>query len=337
MFSFNKYKKVLVVAEISANHGQNFKKAVELIKKAAECGVDAVKFQTYTQDTITIDSRQKYFQIKHPKWGGQSLYQLYKSAYTPWSWFKKLKQVTDDCGLMFFSTAFDRISVDFLEELGVLFHKIASFELVDLPLIEYISKTGKPLIISTGMGSIEEIREALNKAKKSGASEVMLLKCVSAYPAQPCEMNLHTITDMQKRFGCPVGLSDHTLGIGVAVAAVPLGIKLVEKHFISSRRFKTPDSFFSLEPRELKGLIENIRIAQESMGKVHYGLTQEQMKNKIFRRSLFVVEDMKAGDIFSRPGQKELRDIHGRRVHRFYHATYTRESFSDGALLWLVL
>jgi len=309
--NFKNLRNCFIVAEISANHGQVFNRAVALIKKAKECGVDAVKFQCYTPDTLTIDCNNKYFKIKHPKWGGQTLYQLYQKAYTPWDWLKKLKNVAEDLGLIFFATAFDKTAVDFLEELDVPIHKIASFELVDLPLIEYIAKTKKPLILSTGMATLEEIKEAVDTAKKAGAKDIILLKCVSSYPAVPKEMNLRTIPDMAKRFNLPIGLSDHTLGIATSIAGVCLGAKLIEKHFCLSRKIKTPDSFFSLEPEELKSLVENIRIAETSLGKIHYGLTEDEKKSRVFRRSLFVVKDIKKGEIFSQENIKSIRPADG--------------------------
>ncbi len=322
--SSEKCSPCFIVAEISANHGQDFNRAVEMIKKAKACGADAVKFQCYTPDTLTIDVGNKYFWIRHAKWGGQTLYQLYKKAYTPWSWFKKLKKIADDLGLIFFATAFDKTSVDFLEGLKVPFHKIASFELVDLPLIEYMAKTGKPIILSTGMAALSEIKEAVNTAKKSGAKEVTLLKCVSSYPANAEDINLNTIPDMKARFGCRVGLSDHTLGIGVSIAAASLGAEVIEKHFILSRRLKTPDGFFSIEPDELKELVKNIRIVEKALGGIHYGLTDEERKTVVYRRSIFAVKDIKKGEVLTernirsiRPGYglcpKYLEDIFGRK------------------------
>ena len=321
----NKSNRCFIVAEISANHGQNFNRAVALIKKAKQCGVDAVKFQAYTPDTLTIDINNKYFKIKHSKWSGQTLYQLYKTAYTPWSWFKKLKRIADDLGIIFFATSFNKTAVDLLEELKVPIHKIASFELVDLPLIEYVAKTKKPLIMSTGMATIQEIKEAVNTAKKAGAKDIILLKCVSSYPAKPEEMNLKTLPDIKKKFNCPIGLSDHTLGIGASIAAVCLGARVIEKHFTLSREFETPDSFFSIEPQELKSLVENIRVAEKSLGKVHYSLTKAQKKSRIFRRSLIAVKNIQKGEAFAeenirsiRPGYglhpRYLKDILGRRA-----------------------
>lgn len=301
----------LIVAEISCNHLQRYDMAVRMIKKAKECGADAVKFQCYTPDTMTIDVDNAHFRIKHSKWGGQTLYQLYKKAYTPWHWFKKLKKTADDLGLIFFATAFDKTSVDFLEELKVPFHKIASFELVDLPLIAYAAQTKKPIILSTGMATLSEIKEAVNIAKKSGAKDITLLKCVSSYPANPEEMNLSTIPDMKERFGCRMGLSDHTLGLGVSLAAVVLGAKVIEKHFTISRKIKTPDSFFSIEPHELKFLVENIRIAEKAIGRVFYGSSAEEKKNRVFRRSLFAVDDIKKGKILTGRNIRSIRPGNG--------------------------
>lgn len=307
----NQKAKTFIIAEVSANHNQSLNRAIAMIKKAKECGADAVKFQCYTPDTMTIDCDNKYFRIKHPKWGGQTLYQLYQKAYTPWKWFKRLKSVADDLGIIFFATAFDKKSVDFLEDLKVPFHKIASFELVDLPLIEYAAKTKKPLILSTGMATLPEIKAAVDTAKRAGAKEVILLKCVSSYPAKPKEMNLQTISDLKQRFKVPVGLSDHTLGIGVSVASVLLGAQLIEKHFTLSRKIKSADCFFSAEPQELKNLVENVRVAEEAAGKVHYGLTKEEVKNQIFRRSLFVVQSIKKGEILTEENIKSIRPGHG--------------------------
>ena len=302
---------VLIIAEVSANHGQDFNRAVNMIKAAKECGADAVKFQAYTPDAMTINADNKYFQIKHPQWGGQTLDQLYKKAYTPWDWFKRLKKIADDWGIVFFATAFDKGAVDLLEEIDVPIHKIASFELVDLPLIEYVAKTKKPLILSTGMADICEIQEAVATARNNGVKELTLLKCISSYPAKPEEMNLKTIPHMKALFQCPVGLSDHSLGIGASVCAVALGAVIIEKHFTLSRKTKTLDSFFSIEPKELKELVENIRIAEKTLGKIHYGLTVEERKSRIFRRSLFVVKDINKGEIFTEENLKSIRPANG--------------------------
>jgi pseudaminic acid synthase len=311
MKKYSRSNRCLIVAEISANHGQDLKKAVMMIKKAKECGADAVKFQAYTPDSLTIDVDNRYFGIKHPKWGGQTLYQLYKKAYTPLGWFKGLKKAADKCGILFFATAFDKESVDFLEELKVPLHKIASFELVDLPLIEYIAKTGKPLILSTGMATYAEIREAVNAAKRAGTKKLTLLKCVSNYPAKPEEMNLKTIAHMRDSFGCPIGLSDHTLEPEVSIAAVSMGAALIEKHFTLSRKEKTPDSFFSIEPEELKNLVTSIRTVEKALGNIHYGLTKDEKRSRTFRRSLFVVKDIKKGERFTEDNIRSIRPADG--------------------------
>ncbi len=328
MFDFRKLKRTFIVAEISANHGQSLARAKSLIKKAKDCGVDAVKFQAYTPETLTIDCGNKYFKIKHPKWGGQTLFQLYKKAYTPWNWFKQLKKTADDLGLIFFATAFDKAAVDFLEGIGVPFHKIASFELVDLPLIEYTVKTGKTVILSTGMASFKEISEAVRAARGRNKDNIVLLRCVSSYPARPEEMNLRTILHMKNKFGVPVGISDHTLGTSISVAAVALGAIMVEKHFTLSRKNKTPDSFFSLEPRELKMLVENIRDAEKALGGIEYGLTPGQKKNIIFRRSLFAVEDIKAGEEFSENNIRSIRPWYGL-VPKYQNKVFGRKAKRD--------
>jgi len=302
---------VKVVAEVSANHGGDLKKALSMVKVAKECGADAVKFQAYTPDTITANFKNRYFEIKHPKWGNQTLYELYRKAYTPWEWFKPLKRRAERLGITFFATAFDKTSVDFLEGLNVPFHKIASFELVDLALIEYTAKTKKPLMLSTGMSKLNEIKEAVGVAKKAGTRDLTLLKCVSSYPAKPSEMNLETIADLRRVFGCRVGLSDHTLGIGASVAAVSMGAKVIEKHFTLSRKIKTPDSFFSIEPGELRELVSNVRIAEEALGRVYYGLTKEEKKNRVFRRSLFAVGDIQKGEVLTEEKVKSIRPGYG--------------------------
>ncbi|MDD5560617.1 MAG: pseudaminic acid synthase [Candidatus Omnitrophica bacterium] len=296
-----------IIAEISANHYQKIDNAIKMIKAAKEAGADAVKFQVYTPDTITFNSNNDYFKIKSGKWKGQTLYELYKKAYTPWGWFKKLKTIADNLGLAFFATAFDKTAIDFLEDLKVPFHKIASFELIDLSLIEYAAKTKKPIILSTGMATIQEIREAVNIAKKSGSKDITLLKCVSSYPADPREMNLSTILDMKKRFGCRVGLSDHTLGTAVSIAAVCLGAIVVEKHFTLSRKIKTPDSSFSIEPIELKELVNSVRMAERAVGDVFYGPTAKEKTSLDFRRSLFAVKDISRGEQLTEENIRSIR------------------------------
>jgi len=309
--NFKNLKNCFIVAEISANHGQDFNRAVSLIKEAKRCGADAVKFQCYTPDTLTINCNNKYFKVKHHKWGGQTLYQLYQKAYTPWNWFKELKKIAEDLGIIFFATSFDKKSVDFLENLDVPIHKIASFELIDLPLIEYIAKTKKPLILSTGMATLKEIKEAIDTAKKAGAKDIILLKCVSSYPAKPEEMNLITIQDMKKRFKLPVGLSDHTLNITTSIVAISLGAKLIEKHFTLSREINTPDNFFSLEPKEFEELVKNIKIVESLIGKIHYGPTKGEKIELKNRRSLFAIKDIKKGEPFTEENIRSIRPSFG--------------------------
>lgn len=304
-------KGVFCVAEISANHGKDIDRAIMMIKKAKQCGVDGVKFQCYTPDTITVNCDNKYFKIKHPKWGGQTLYELYDKAYTPWEWFPRLKKISEKEGLVFFATAFDKSSVDFLEKIDVPFHKIASFELVDIPLIEYAAKTKKSLVISTGMANVKEIKEAVCAAKKNGAREVILLKCVSSYPANPSDMNLLTMSDMAKKFRVPVGISDHTLEIGVSVAAVALGAIMVEKHFTLSRNIETPDSFFSSEPYEMNYLVRTIRTVEKALGGIRYGMTEKEKSSKVFRRSLFAVRDINRGERLTENNVKSIRPSDG--------------------------
>lgn len=309
--NFSKPKHCTVIAEISANHGRSFKRALRLIKEAKAAGADVVKFQTYTADSLTINCSRKYFRVKHPKWGGRTLYQLYDSAYTPWDWFPDLKRAADDEGITFFSTAFDTKAVDLLEELDVPAHKIASFELSDTGLIEYMAATKKPLILSTGAATVAEIRVAIDAARRAGARKIILLKCVSNYPARPADMNLRTIPDMARRFGYPVGLSDHSLGTGVSVAAVTLGAVMIEKHFTLSRKIETADNFFSMEPTEMKQLVEEVRTAEQALGKVFYGMTDSERKGSQSKRSLFVVQDMKAGERFTEENVRAIRPSDG--------------------------
>jgi N-acetylneuraminate synthase len=318
---------VYIVAEISANHNQDFEQAARLLQAAKDAGADAVKFQTYTPDTMTIRSDRKHFRIDGSLWDGWTLYDLYAKAYTPWEWQPKLKEMAEKIGLDFLSTPFDPMSVDFLDRMGVTAYKVASFEIVDLPLIEVLANTGKPLIISTGMATLGEIEDAVQAAQKGGTREIALLKCTSAYPAPPEEANLRTIPHLAEAFGLPVGLSDHTLGIAVPVAGVALGACIVEKHFTLSRSNPGPDSAFSLEPPEFKAMVEAIRTTEKALGKVYYGVSEKEESSKVFRRSLFVVRDMRAGEVFTkenvrsiRPGYglppKFLKDVLGRRVAR---------------------
>jgi pseudaminic acid synthase len=303
---------VYIVAELSANHGGSLEKAKQTIRAAAEAGADAIKVQTYRADTVTIDCDSEIFTIKGGTiWDGANLYSLYEQAYTPWEWHGELQQVAHECGLGFFSSPFDNTAVDFLEELNVPCHKVASFELVDLPLLRKMGSTGKPVIMSTGMASKEEIREAVDVLKAAGCGELILLKCTSSYPADPAEANLNTLPDLASEFGCPVGLSDHTMGIAVSVASIALGACLIEKHFTLSRADGGPDSSFSLEPAEFKALVESVRIAEQSLGTVCYGGTESEEKSKAHRRSLFVVKDVKKGELFTAENVRVIRPANG--------------------------
>ena len=301
-----------VVAEMSANHNQSFDEAVRIVRAAKEAGADAVKLQTYTPDTITIDCDQPPFRIgKGTIWEGKNLHVLYREAFTPWEWQPKLKELADDIGLDCFSTPFDPTAVDFLENMGVPAHKIASFEVVDIPLIQTIARTGKPIIMSTGMATLEEIGEAVAAIRAEGNNQLALLKCTSAYPAPPDEMNLRTIPDLAQRFGVPVGLSDHTLGTTVPVVGVTLGACIVEKHFTLSRSTAGPDSAFSLEPDEFKQMVDAIRTAEQAVGRISYEVTEREVASRVFRRSLFVVEDVSAGEAFTEKNVRSIRPGHG--------------------------
>jgi len=303
---------VYVIAELSANHNQDFNQAVRVIEAAKQIGADAVKLQTYTPDTITIQSDRDYFRIGGGTlWDGRTLYDLYGEAHTPWEWQPKLKQVADDLHLDLFSSAFDSTAVDFLEKMEVPAHKVASCELVDIPLIQKMARTGKPLIMSTGMATAEEIEEALQAARQAGATEFALLKCTSSYPASAEEMNLRTIPELYRRFGVPAGLSDHTMGISVPVAAVALGACIIEKHITLSRSKPGPDSAFSLEPHEFKAMVDAVRVAEKALGEVHFGCSTKEASSRVFRRSLFVVRDVKRGDMFTAGNVRSIRPAHG--------------------------
>lgn len=302
---------VYIVAEMSANHGQNFDQAVKILDAAKQAGADAVKLQTYTPDTMTIDCDNKYFHTKGTIWEGKNLYELYGEAYTPWDWQPKLKEIAEGLGLHLFSAPFDSSAVDFLEQMGVPAHKVASFEIVDLPLLRKIAKTGKPIIMSTGMATLAEIDEAVQTVREAGGTQLALLKCTSAYPALPEEMNLHTIPHLAEAFDVPVGLSDHTLGIAVPVAAVALGACIIEKHITLSRADGGPDSAFSLEPHEFKAMVEAVRVAEKALGTVHYGVSDAEAKSRVFRRSLFVVKDVKEGEEFTAENVRSIRPGHG--------------------------
>jgi len=300
-----------IIAEMSANHAGDINRAIEIIRAAKEAGADCIKIQTYTADTITIDCDNKYFKINDGTWGGETLYSLYEKAYTPWEWQPLLKKEADKVGIDFLSTPFDKTSVDFLEDIGINFYKIASFEIVDIPLIKYVASKGKPIIMSTGMALLEEIEEAVSAARDGGCMDICLLRCSSGYPAISEDMNLATIADMGNRFGLVTGLSDHSLGSIAAITAVALGAKIIEKHFCISREIENPDSSFSMEKDEFAAMVRDIREAEKSIGNVCYEVSQQEAGNKIFRKSIFVVEDIKAGERFSEKNIRVIRPASG--------------------------
>lgn len=310
-FSLMEKNKCYIIAEISANHNGSIERAEAIVRTAADAGADAVKLQTYTADTLTIPCDNEYFRIKGTLWEGKTLHDLYQEAYTPWEWQPRLKALANDLGMDCFSTPFDATAVDFLEKMDVPCHKVASFEVVDIPLLKKIASTGKPVIMSTGMASLAEIDEAVTTLRENGTRELALLKCTSAYPAPPEEANLRTIPHLAQAFNCVAGLSDHTLGSAVAVAAVAVGARVIEKHFTLARADGGPDSAFSMEPAEFKQMVQDIRTVERALGTVCYDLTPKQKESKVFRRSLFVVKDMEAGEVFTEENVRSIRPGYG--------------------------
>ncbi len=302
---------VYIIAEISANHNGSIERAEQIIQAAADSGADAIKIQTYTADTLTIPCDNEYFKIKGTLWNGRTLHDLYQEAYTPWDWTPRLMAYAKDLGLELFSTPFDVTAVDFLEECGVRKHKIASFELVDIPLLKKVAQTGKPVIMSTGMGTLAEIDEAVRTLRDNGTTDLTLLKCTSSYPAPAEEANLRTIPHLAQAFNCPVGLSDHTMGSACAVAAVALGATVIEKHFTLARADGGPDGAFSMEPHEFKSMVDDIRMVEKALGRVSYDRTEKEQGSVCFRRSLFVVKDIKAGEVFTEENVRSIRPGHG--------------------------
>jgi pseudaminic acid synthase len=300
-----------IIAELSANHGGSLEHALNTLKAISATGADAVKLQTYTPDTMTIKCERSEFTVgKGTLWEGRTLYDLYEEAHTPWEWHAELFGLANELGMDCFSTPFDKTAVDFLETLNPPCYKIASFELVDLSLIEYVASKGRPIIMSTGMGSLAEISEAVDVVRAAGVP-LAILKCTSAYPSPPESMNLRTIPHLAKAFSVPVGLSDHTLGTAVPVAAVTLGASIIEKHFTLSRNDPGPDSAFSLEQHEFKAMVDAIRIAEKALGEVNYISTASELASKVFRRSLVISEDVKKGDVFSQTNVRSIRPGYG--------------------------
>ena len=302
---------VYIIAEMSANHGQDKDRALEIIHAAEEAGADCVKIQTYTPDTMTIDCDNKYFSIEEGLWEGENLYSLYEEGYTPWEWHDDLKEEAEKVGIDFFSTPYEKTSVDFLEDLGVDFYKVASFGVTHLPFLEYLAQKDKPIIMSTGMATLGEIEVAVKTIKETGNDKLALLNCSSAYPSIPDNMNLKNIPHLKETFNVPVGLSDHTLGSVSAVSAVAMGAKIIEKHFCLSRNIETPDSDFSLEPDEFADMVEKIRAAEKAVGEVSYEISEEEEKSRKFRRSIFAVKDIAEGEKFTEENIRIIRPGYG--------------------------
>lgn len=294
---------------MSGNHNHSLERALKIVEEAAKSGVDALKLQTYTADSMTLDLNNPEFIIKDKDnlWKDKRLYDLYKEAYTPWEWHKPIFDKCKELGLVAFSSPFDEAAVDFLDELDVPCYKIASFESIHLPLIKKVASTGKPIIISTGMATIAEIDEAVRTAKENGCGELVLLKCTSSYPASPSDSNILTLSHMKELFKCEVGISDHTLGIGVAVASVALGAKVIEKHFTLDRAEGGVDAAFSMEPHEMKQLVEEVERASQAIGKVTYGPTEKEINSRTRRRSLYITKDIKAGETITKENLRAIR------------------------------
>lgn len=305
-------ERVMIVAELSANHGHDIDIAKRTIKSAKDCGADAIKVQTYTADTLTIQCSNEYFTLNSGTiWDGKTLYDLYNDAFLPWEWHYELMKYANDLGLVFFSTPFDHSAVDFLEKINVPAYKVASFEIVDTELIEYIASKQKPIILSTGIASLGDIEDAIHACHKAGNYQIVLLKCTSSYPAKIEDANLLTMANMKQTFNTEVGLSDHTLGISVAVASVALGARVIEKHFILDKSIGGPDSLFSMEPTEFASMVKSVREVEKAIGSVDYTMTESKLKNKKLARSLFVVENMKEGDVFTNFNVRSIRPGYG--------------------------
>jgi pseudaminic acid synthase len=307
-----------IIAELSANHGGKLETALETVRAAKRTGADAIKIQTYTADTITIDSKKEYFKINQDThWDGLFLHDLYKKAFLPWEWHKPIFDLAKEIGIVCFSSPFDNSAVDLLEELKTPIYKIASFEITDIPLITYVASKGKPMIISTGIADIDDIKLAIETCKSVGNNDITILKCTSAYPAEPEDANLLTIPDLKKRFGVKVGLSDHTLGIGCPVVATALGATVIEKHFILDKSIGGPDAHFSLDEKEFTEMVVAVRSAEKMMGKVDYKMNEKKKKSRQFSRSLFVVKDVKKGDKITKENVRSIRPGFG--MHPKYY------------------
>ena len=311
-------KGTFIIAELSANHNGDLKVALETVRAAKRAGADAVKIQTYTADTLTIDCKNDYFKINHgTAWDGEYLFDLYQRAYTPWEWHAEIFRVANEEGIICFSSPFDDTAIDLLEELKSPIYKIASFEIQDIPLISYAASKGKPMILSTGIAEIEDIELAIETCRKAGNNDITILKCTSAYPADPKDANLLTIPDIKKRFGVKVGLSDHTMGIEGPVVATALGATVIEKHFILDKSIGGADAHFSLDEKEFSEMVKAVRIAEKMLGAVDYKMTEKKKKSRQFSRSLFIVEDVKAGEKITKENVRSIRPGFGMHPKHF--------------------
>ncbi len=322
-------ERTFIVAEVSANHLQDYERAEKIIRAAKEAGADAVKLQTYTADTITMDCDNEYFQIKQGTiWDGTTFYKLYQEAYTPWDWQPKLMKLANELGMECFSSPFDLTAVDFMEEMKMPAYKVASFEIKDIPLIRKIAKLGKPVILATGIAYLEDIERAVSTCREEGNEQIILLKCTSSYPTPYEDMNIKVIPNMAQVFGCLTGLSDHSMGTSVAVASVALGARMIEKHFTLSRADGGPDAVFSMEPAEFRRMVEEVRIVEKALGEVTYKLTDKQERSREEGRSLFVVKDMKAGEIFTEENMRSIRPAFGM-APMYYEEVLGRKARTD--------
>jgi len=328
-FTIDNNSPCFIIAELSANHNQKIEIALDTVRAAKDTGADAIKLQHYTPDTITLDSDKPHFQITQGTiWDGTTLYKLYKSAYMPWEWTDKIMNLAAKLGLECFSSPFDFSAVDFLEKFDVPAYKIASFEITDIPLIEYVASKGKPIIISNGIAELEDLQLAVDTCRKAGNNDIAILKCTSGYPAPFEEINLATIPDISKRFNVEAGLSDHTLGISVPIASVSLGAKIIEKHFILDKSLGGPDASFSLEPKEFKEMVRSVREVEKAIGTITYELTPKSKKGKEFSRSLFIAKDIKAGEIFTKENIRSVRPGFG--LHpKYYKEILGRKASKD--------
>ena len=304
-------KPAYIIAEMSANHAGSKDRALEIIRAAKDAGADCVKIQTYTPDTITLDSDKKWFKIDKGTWEGENLYSLYQKAYTPWEWQEDLKKEAEKAGIDFFSTPYEKTAVDFLENLEVEFYKVASFSITNLPFLKYLAKKGKPIIMSTGMATLAEIDEAVRIIREAGNNQLALLNCSSAYPSIPDDMNLKKINHMKETFNVPVGLSDHTLGSVAAVTSIAMGSNIIEKHFCMSREIENPDSSFSMEPEEFKKMVDDIKAAEKAIGEIDYSISEKVKESRKFRRSIFAVEDINEGEKLTEENIKIIRPGYG--------------------------